>query len=309
MVLVGTGNIAAVNVTVPTLLFFHIHCTGLHDNEGGDIYDRTIPTQMSLQKGDKDLPCKTVQCTPKWWRHRAAGATVPRTSLGGAIRVENVDPRIPLEFPMLPLKLLHPIFGNEAGLESMPPLGQTLDVVDMTMIDALKGDGDPMVFNTKKGGGGEGEEKGGVHPSTLVPCGEGVTLQIGMPRPCRLGVEGLAGGGVLPMLALLFLGLALQLAPASSQVPRDPNPRGAIRHLPFPKIQTHPAIRYLLTKLPLLSTKKRKNALHSVLGGAAVHVPLSCQARLVINLRGGLCLKDTIRFATALSSRFLVCPS
>ena len=243
MVLVRTGNIAAVNVTVPTLFFFHIHCTGLHHNEGGDIHDRTIPTQMSLQKADKDLPCKSVLCTPKWWRHRGAGATVPRTSLGGPVLIENIDPRIPLEFPILPLKLLHPIFRNEAGLESMPQLGQTLDVVDMTMIDDLKGDGDPMVFNTKKGGGGEGEEKGGVHPSTVVPCGEGVALQISMPGPCRLGVEGLAGDGFLPLPPLHLRGLALPLAPAISQVPRDPNPRGAIRHLPFPQIQTHRAIR------------------------------------------------------------------
>ena len=78
---------------------------------------------------------------------------------------------------------------NEASLESMAPLGQSLEVVDMTMIDDLNGDEDTMVFNTKKGGGGEGEEKGGVHPSTLVPGGEGVALQIGMPRPWRLGVE------------------------------------------------------------------------------------------------------------------------
>ena len=28
-----------------------------------------------------------------------------------------------------------------------------------------------MVFNTKKGGGAEGEKKGGVHASTLVPSG------------------------------------------------------------------------------------------------------------------------------------------
>ena len=126
---------------------------------------------------------------------------------------------IPPKFPILPLKLLHPGFRNEAWLESMPPLGQTLEVVIMTMIDDLKGDGDPMVFNTKNGGGGEGEKKGGVHPSTLVPGGEGVALQIGMLRPCRLGVERVEGGGVLPMPPLHLLGLALPLAPASSQVP------------------------------------------------------------------------------------------
>ena len=113
----------------------------------------------------------------------------------------------------------------------------------MTMVGDLKGDGDPMVFNTKKGVGGEGEEKGGVHPSTFVPGGEGVALQIRIPRPYRLGVEGVEGGGVLPMPLLHLLGPALPLPTASSQVPRDPNPRGAIRHLPFPQIQTHPSIR------------------------------------------------------------------
>ena len=77
------------------------------------------------------------------------------------------------------------------------PLLEILEVVDMTMIDDVNGDGDTMVFNTKKGGGGEREEKGGVHPSTLVPGGEGVALQIGMPGPRRLGVEGVAWGGVL----------------------------------------------------------------------------------------------------------------
>ena len=64
MVLVRTGNIAEVNVTVPTLFFFHIHCTGLHHNDGGDIHNRTIATKMSLQVGDKDLLCKSLQCTP-----------------------------------------------------------------------------------------------------------------------------------------------------------------------------------------------------------------------------------------------------
>ena len=68
----------------------------------------------------------------------------------------------------------------------------------MTMIDNVNGDGDTMVFNTKMGGGGEGEEKGGVHPSTLVPGGEGVALQIGMPGPWRLGVEGVEGGRCPP---------------------------------------------------------------------------------------------------------------
>ena len=72
---------------------------------------------------------------------------------------------------------------NEASLESMAPLLEILEVVDMTMIDVLNGDGETMVFNTKKGGSGEGEEKGGVHPSTLALGGEGVALQIGMPRP------------------------------------------------------------------------------------------------------------------------------
>ena len=54
-----------------------------------------------------------------------------------------------------------------------------------------------------------------MHPSTLVPGGEGVALQIGMPGPWRLGVEGVEGGGVLPMPPLHLLGLALPFAPAS----------------------------------------------------------------------------------------------
>ena len=112
----------------------------------------------------------------------------------------------------------------------------------MTMIDDINGDGDTMVFNTKKGGSGEGEEKRGVHPSTLGPGGEGVALQIGMPGPWRLGVGGVEGGGVLPMPPLHLLGLALPFAPASGHVPRDMNPRRAILHLPFPQIQTHPPI-------------------------------------------------------------------
>ena len=168
MVVIRTGNIAEVTVTVPTLLFFHIHCTGLHYNKGGYIHDRTLPTQMSPPVGYKDLPCKTVHCTPIWWSHRAAGVTVLCTSLGGPILIKDIDPRIPPKFPILILKLLHPIDRNEASLESMPPLGQILEVVNMTMIEDLKGDGDTMVFNTKKGGGGEGEENGGVHLSFLL---------------------------------------------------------------------------------------------------------------------------------------------
>ena len=65
-----------------------------------------------------------------------------------------------------------------------------------------------MVFNIKKGGGGEGEAKGRVHLSTLVPGREGVALQIGMPGPWRLGMEGVERGGVLPMPPLHLLGLA-----------------------------------------------------------------------------------------------------
>ena len=45
MVLVWNGNIAEVNVAVPTLFFFHIHRTGLHNNKGGNIHNRTVPTQ------------------------------------------------------------------------------------------------------------------------------------------------------------------------------------------------------------------------------------------------------------------------
>ena len=149
MVLIRTGNIAEGNVTVPTLFFFHI---GLHHNKEGDIRDRTLPTQMSLQVGSKDLPCKTVHCTPLRWSHRAAGVTVPCTSLGGPILMKNIDPRIPPKFPILILKFFHPMDKNEASLESKAPLGQILEVVDMRMIDDLNGDGDTMVFNTKKGG-------------------------------------------------------------------------------------------------------------------------------------------------------------
>ena len=190
----------------------------------------------------KDLPCKTVHCTPLRWSECAAGVTVPCTSLGGPILIKNIDPRIPPKFPILILKLVHPSDRIEASLESMAPLLEILEVVGMTMIDDRSGDGDTMVFNTNKGGGGEGEEKGGVHPSTLVPGGEGVALQIGMPGPWRLGAERVEGGGVLPMPPLHLLGLALPFAPASGQVPRDLNTRSAIRHLPFPEIETHPSI-------------------------------------------------------------------
>ena len=102
---------------------------------------------MSLQVGYKDVPCKTVHCTPLRWSQRAAGVSVPCTSLGGAILIKNSDPRIPPKFPILILKLLNPIDRNEASLERMPPLGQLLEVVDMTMIDDLNRDGD-----TKKEG-------------------------------------------------------------------------------------------------------------------------------------------------------------
>ena len=78
---------------------------------------------MSLQVGYKDLPCKTVHCTPLRWSHRAAGVTVPCTGLGGPILIKNIHPRIPPTFPILILKLVHPIDRNEAGLEGMPPLG------------------------------------------------------------------------------------------------------------------------------------------------------------------------------------------
>ena len=44
------------------------------------------------------------------------------------------------------------------------------------------------------------------------------------------------------MPPLHLLGLALPFAPASGHVPRDMNPRSAIRHLPFPQIETHPPI-------------------------------------------------------------------
>ena len=181
MVLVRAGNIAEVNVTVPTLLSLHIHCTGLHHNKGGNIHDRTLPTQMSLQVGYEDLPCEILHCTPLRWSQCAAGVTVPCTSLGWPIFTKGIEPRISPKFPILILKLVHPIDRKEARLESMAPLLEIVQVVDMTMIDDVNGDGDRMVFNTKKGIGGEGEEKGGVHPSKLVPGGEGVALQIGMP--------------------------------------------------------------------------------------------------------------------------------
>ena len=165
-----------------------------------------------------------------------------RVRLGGPILIKNIEPRICPKFPILILKFVHPIDRNEARLESMAPLGQFLEVVDMTMIDDVNGNGDTMVFNTKKGGGVEGEEKGGVHPSTLAPGGEGVALQMGMLGPWRLGVEGVEGGGVLPTPPLHLLGLALPFAPASDHVPRDMNPRRAMLHLPFPQIQTHSPI-------------------------------------------------------------------
>ena len=143
---------------MPTLFFFHIHCNSLHHNKVGEIPDRTLQTQMSLQVGYKDLPCKTVHCPPLWWSQRAAGVTVLCTSLGGPIIIKDIDPRIPVKFLILILKVLHLMDRNEASLGSMPPLGQILEVLNMTMIDHVNGDADTMVFNTKKGGG-EGEEK------------------------------------------------------------------------------------------------------------------------------------------------------
>ena len=88
-----------------------------------------------------------------------------RTSLA---KVPNIDHGIPPKFPIRPLKCLHPGFRNQAWLESMPPLGQILEVVVMTMIDDLKGDGDLMVFNTKKGAGGEAKKKG--RGASQYPC-------------------------------------------------------------------------------------------------------------------------------------------
>ena len=130
--------------------FFNIHRTGHHQNQRGDIHNRTVPTQRSLQVGDKDLSCETLQCTRRWWRHRAANVLAPCTGLGWPILIQNIDARIPPKLAIPPLKLLHPGFRNEAWLESMPPLGQTLEDVVMTMIDDLKEDSDPMVFNIKK---------------------------------------------------------------------------------------------------------------------------------------------------------------
>ena len=134
-----------------------------------------------------------------------------------------------------------------------------------------------MVFNTKKGGGGEGEEIGGVHPSTLVPGGEGVALQMGMPGPWRLGVEGVEGGGVLPMPPLQLLGLAIPFVPASGHVPRDMNPRSAIRHLPFPQIETHP---------PIWSPTALFNVLHDSAGIRIMELQHnSLQIRVVVKQR------------------------
>ena len=53
----------------------------------------------------KDLPCKTVQCTPSWWLHRATGVTFLGTSLGGTILIENIDPAYPLSSPYSPSSL------------------------------------------------------------------------------------------------------------------------------------------------------------------------------------------------------------
>ena len=77
MVLNRTGSIAEVNVPAPKLSFFHIHCTGLHHNRGGDIHDRNVPTQLSLQVGYKDLACKTVYCTPTLVESLCGGCHCP----------------------------------------------------------------------------------------------------------------------------------------------------------------------------------------------------------------------------------------
>ena len=87
---------------------------------------------MSVQVGYEDLPCETVHCTPLRWSHCAAGVTVPCTSLGGPILIKNIEPRMCPKFPILILKLVHPTDRNEARLESMAPLLEILEVVDMT---------------------------------------------------------------------------------------------------------------------------------------------------------------------------------
>ena len=64
----------------------------------------------------------------------------------------------------------------------------------------------------------------------------------------------------------------------------------------------------LLTKFALFSTTWIRNALQSGLRGEIIRVLSSCQAGMVINLSGVFRFKDTSRFATSLSARFLVCP-
>ena len=124
---------------------------------------------MSLQVGYEDLPCETVHCTPLGWSQCAAGVTVPCTSLGGPILIKNIEPRIPPKFPILilNLKLVHPIDRNEARLGSMAPLLEILEVVDTTMIDDVNGDGDTMVFNTKRGVVVRGKKREGCIPVPL----------------------------------------------------------------------------------------------------------------------------------------------
>ena len=80
---------------------------------------KAVQSVVRVLLGDPDIVCGTNtkgevclsggSCTC-WWRHRAAGVSVPRTSLGGPILIKNIDPRIPPKFPILFLKLLHPIF-------------------------------------------------------------------------------------------------------------------------------------------------------------------------------------------------------
>ena len=74
--------------------FFHIQSTSLYHNENGDIHNRTIPTQMSLQAGDKDVSYKTFQCTPSWWHpvSRVSRSSAPLSASQSSLQTLTPHP-------------------------------------------------------------------------------------------------------------------------------------------------------------------------------------------------------------------------
>ena len=81
-----------------------------------------------------------------------------------------------------------------------------------------------------------------MHASDCVPSPEGVALQIAVPEPGRLGVDGTQGGSDLLVPKLHLLGLTLPLWRTCNQITSSVNPEGAISCLPFAAIMTDGAV-------------------------------------------------------------------